>query len=68
LDSRKDVSEKLFRIGWDVNSTMLGELGVPDRYIDIFQGRALKSVLAKFYIRKELLRLKRIYEKANLKF
>jgi integrase len=49
------------------HSTQLGELGVPDRYVDVFQGRAPKSVLARFYTGKELLRLKRIYDKANLK-
>jgi len=49
------------------HSTELGELGVPDRYVDVFQGRAPKSVLAKFYTGTELLRLKRIYDKANLK-
>ncbi len=27
------------------HSTMLGELGVPDRHVDVFQGRAPKSVL-----------------------
>jgi integrase len=92
LDSRKDDSEKLFKIGWGEpfqrlwkeiskkvgvkitpqilrkwHATMLGELGVPDRYVDIFQGRAPKSVLAKFYTGKELKRLKRIYDKANLR-
>jgi intergrase/recombinase len=49
------------------HSTELGELGVPDRYVDIFQGRAPRTVLAKYYTGKELLRLKRIYEKANLR-
>jgi len=49
------------------HSTELGELLVPDRYVDIFQGRAPKSVIAKFYTGKELERLKRIYERANLK-
>jgi intergrase/recombinase len=49
------------------HSTELGELGIPDRYVDIFQGRAPKTVIAKFYTGKELDRLKRIYEKANLK-
>ncbi|RLI67335.1 MAG: hypothetical protein DRP02_14615 [Candidatus Gerdarchaeota archaeon] len=49
------------------HSTMLGELMVPDRYVDIFQGRAPKNVLAKHYTGKGLERLKRIYEKANLK-
>ena len=49
------------------NSTQLGELGVPDRYVDVFQGRAPKTVLAKFYTGKGLERLKRIYDKAGLK-
>jgi intergrase/recombinase len=49
------------------HATMLGELGVPDRYVDIFQGRAPRSVLAKHYTGKDLLRLKRIYDKAGLK-
>jgi len=44
-------------------STTLGENGCPDRYVDVFQGRAPKTVLAKFYTGKELLRLKAIYEK-----
>ena len=35
----------------------------PDRYVDVFQGRAPKTVLAKFYTGKELLRLKSIYQK-----
>lgn len=48
-------------------ATELGELGVPDRYVDVFQGRAPKSVLAKFYTGKDLLRLKRIHDKAGLK-
>jgi intergrase/recombinase len=45
----------------------MGELGVPDRFIDIFQGSALRTVLAKHYNGKGLQQLKRIYEKANLK-
>ena len=48
-------------------STEMGELGVPDRFVDIFQGRAPRSVLAKHYTGKGLERLKRIYDKANLK-
>ena len=28
-------------------ATEMGELGVPDRYVDVFQGRAPRSVLAK---------------------
>jgi intergrase/recombinase len=48
-------------------STEMGEIGVPDRFIDVFQGRAPSTVLAKHYTEKGLLRLKRIYGKANLK-
>jgi hypothetical protein len=44
-------------------STTLGENGCPDRYVDVFQGRAHKTVLAKFYTGKELLRLKSIGDK-----
>jgi len=49
------------------HSTELGERGVPDRYVDVFQGRAPKTVIAKFYTGKELERLKRIYDKAALR-
>jgi len=48
-------------------STELGELGIPDRFVDVFQGRAPRSVLAKHYTGKGLERLKRIYKKADLK-
>jgi len=49
------------------HSTELGERGVPDRYVDVFQGRAPKTVIAKFYTGKELERLKRIYDIVGLK-
>ena len=49
------------------HSTVLGELMVPDRFVDIFQGRTPKSVLAKHYTGKGLERLKRIYDNAHLK-
>jgi integrase len=49
------------------HSTTLGELMVPDRFVDVFQGRAPKSVLAKHYTGKGLERLARIYEKAGLR-
>jgi len=39
----------------------------PDRYIDIFQGRAPKNVLAKHYNPHGIRMLKEIYEKANRK-
>ena len=45
----------------------MGELGVPDRYIDAFCGRVPKSVLARHYTDYSPERLKRIYDKANLK-
>ena len=91
LDSRKDDSKKLFRIGYRQflqiwkkaskaaefkitpqvlrkwHSTMLGELMVPDRFVDVFQGRAPRNVLAKHYTGKGLERLKRIYDRAELK-
>jgi len=44
----------------------LGELGVPDRYVDAFCGRIPKSVLAKHYTDYSPEKLKRIYDKANL--
>jgi len=58
------ITSKLLRVWF---STEMGEIGVPDRFIDVFQGRAPRTVLAKHYTGKDLQRLKRIYEKANLK-
>lgn len=48
-------------------STEMVELDVADRFLDVFQRRAPRSVSAKHYTGKRLQRLKRIYEKANLK-
>jgi len=45
----------------------LGELGVQDRYVDAFCGRVPKSVLARHYTDYNPERLKRIYDRANLK-
>jgi len=45
----------------------MGELGVPDRYIDAFCGRVPKSVLARHYTDYSPERLKRIYDRADLK-
>ncbi|MBT8172314.1 hypothetical protein KJN74_05540 [Candidatus Bathyarchaeota archaeon] len=45
----------------------MGNLGVPDRYVDAFCGRTPKSVLARHYTDYNPERLKKIYEKANLK-
>ncbi len=44
----------------------MGELGVPDRYLDAFCGRVPKSVLARHYTDYSPERLKRIYDKAGL--
>jgi integrase len=49
------------------HSTELGELMVPDRFVDVFQGRAPRTVIAKHYTGKGLERLRRIYDKANMK-
>jgi integrase len=51
----------------DFFSQEMGKAFVPDRYIDIFQGRAPKNVLAKHYNPHGIRMLKEIYEKANLK-
>ena len=59
-----EITAKVLRAWF---STEMGELGVPDRYVDVFAGRAPRSVLAKHYTGRGLERLKRIYEKANLK-
>ena len=47
------------------HSTVLGELMVPDRFVDVFQGRAPKSVLAKHYTGIGQERLKRVYDEVN---
>ena len=41
-----NITSKVLRAWF---STEMGELGVPDRFIDIFQGRAPRSVLAKHF-------------------
>jgi len=58
------ITSKILRAWF---STEMGELGIPDRFVDIFQGRAPRSVLAKHYTGKGLERLERIYDKAGLK-
>jgi len=45
----------------------MGNLNVPDRYIDAFCGRTPKSVLARHYSDYSPEKLKAIYDKANLK-
>ena len=58
------MTAKVMRVWF---ATEMGERGVPDRFVDVFQGRAPRSVLAKHYTGKGLDRLKRIYDKAELK-
>ena len=48
-------------------SCELGNLGVQDRYVDAFCGRVPKSVLARHYTDYSPERLKKIYQKANLR-
>ena len=57
------ISPQILRV-WFSNE--LGEQLIPDRFVDIFQGRAPRSVLAKNYTAKGIERLKKIYEKADL--
>jgi len=51
----------------DFFSQEMGKAFVPDRYIDVFQGRAPKNVLAKHYNPHGIRMLKEIYDKADLK-
>jgi len=51
----------------DFFSQEMGKAFVPDRYIDVFQGRAPKNVLAKHYNPHGIEMLKEIYDKADLK-
>lgn len=57
------ITPKIMRVWF---STEMGELNVPDHYVDVFQGRAPRSVLAKHYTGKGLQLLKRIYDKASV--
>lgn len=50
----------------DFFSQEMGKAFVPDRYIDIFQGRAPRGVLAKHYNPQGIRMLREIYDKANL--
>ncbi|MCK4481815.1 tyrosine-type recombinase/integrase [Candidatus Bathyarchaeota archaeon] len=51
----------------DFFSQEMGRRFVPDRYIDIFQGRAPRNILAKHYNPHGIKMLKEIYEKTDLK-
>jgi integrase len=62
--AKTKITPQILRVWF---ATELGEKLIPDRFVDIFQGRAPRSVLAKHYTGKGLKRLKRIYQKANLR-
>ncbi len=47
-------------------SVELGEQGIGDRYIDVFQGRAPRTTLAKHYTSHGIKRLKTVYDRAKL--
>jgi integrase len=51
----------------DFFSQQMGRALIPDRYIDIFQGRAPRNVLAKHYTPQGVSMLREIYDKAGLK-
>jgi integrase len=51
----------------DIFCVLMGDLAVPDRFIDAFCGRVPKSILARHYTDYSPERLKRIYDKAELK-
>ena len=51
----------------DFFSQEMGKAFVPDRYIDVFQGRAPKSVFSRHCNPQGIRMLKEIYEKANLR-
>ncbi len=51
----------------DIFCVMMGEIDVPDRYIDAFCGRVPKSILVRHYTDCSPERLKRICDKVGLK-
>ena len=51
----------------DFFSQEMGKAFVPDRYIDVFQGRAPKNVLAKHYNPHGIRMLREIYDRASLR-
>ncbi|MEM3366351.1 MAG: integrase [Candidatus Methanomethyliaceae archaeon] len=58
------ITPKVLRF-WFANE--MARLGVPDRFIDAFQGRIPRSVLARHYTDYSLENMKAIYDKAGLK-
>jgi integrase len=64
LKTGLEITPKVLRF-WFANE--MARLGVPDRFIDAFQGRIPRSVLARHYTDYSLENLKQIYDKAGLK-
>jgi integrase len=62
--TKLEITPKVLRF-WFANE--MARLGVPDRFIDAFQGRIPRSVLARHYTDYSVNNLKAIYDKANLK-
>lgn len=62
--AKTNITAQVLRVWF---ASEMGERLIPDRYVDIFQGRAPRSVLAKHYTGKGLQRLKRIYQNARIK-
>ena len=60
----KSITPQNLRV-W--HSYKLAEAGVPDRYVDVLQGRASKKIIAQYYTPKGLRELRAIYEKADLR-
>jgi integrase len=63
LKTQLNITPKVLRF-WYANE--MAKLGVPDRFIDAFQGRIPRSVLARHYTDYSLDSLKQIYDKSNL--
>jgi hypothetical protein len=59
-----EITPKVLRF-WFANE--MAKLGVPDRFIDAFQGRIPRSVLARHYTDYSLEKLKQINDKAGLR-
>ncbi len=64
IETGLEITPKVLRF-WFANE--MARLGVPDRFIDAFQGRIPRSVLARHYTDYSLDSLKTMYDKANLK-
>jgi integrase len=63
-ETRLTITPKVLRF-WFANE--MARLGVPDRFIDAFQGRIPRSVLARHYTDYSLENLKAIYDRAGLR-